>query len=307
MYHGIEFYNLSQAMVNGIWPLVMAGREAVGDTEAPPALLQVRRGRAEAPAWYMVQAMEFHPEPLSVARLRVRDTYAAPKLVAALLEMLASEGWLRPGREGEYHLTAAGLAQGEKMTRRMARWLEGQAEPLGEDEMGQLEGYFEKVIHLWLDEQVPPGNWCLRYSRRRAPEAEAPRLARLIQYSADFNAYRDDAHMAAWRPYQLEGYVWEAFAFVCGGKAETAHDIYQALLYRGYSEYAFAGALAQLVAKGWLVAEGDVHQVTEDGWAVREDVEIATNHYFYAGWDDLFHEEELTRFSELLVALRDAK
>ena len=40
--------------------------------EPPPALLQLRAGRAESPGWFLIQAAEFDPEPLTVENLRAR-------------------------------------------------------------------------------------------------------------------------------------------------------------------------------------------------------------------------------------------
>ncbi len=62
---------------------------------------------ANRPAWFLIQAAEFDPEPLSVARLRVRDIYASECIVTALLEVMAAERWL--DRHGDdYHLRAEG-------------------------------------------------------------------------------------------------------------------------------------------------------------------------------------------------------
>jgi hypothetical protein len=75
-------------------------------TSANP-VLQIRRGYAESPGWFMVQAAEFDPEPLSVDRLRVRAVWSSPSIVQALLELLAGEKWFdRTGTD--YHLTEAG-------------------------------------------------------------------------------------------------------------------------------------------------------------------------------------------------------
>ncbi len=61
---GIDFYNLSQSLAGAIFGALIQKMER--PTDPPPPLLQLRRGRAEAPAWFLVQALEFDPEPISV-------------------------------------------------------------------------------------------------------------------------------------------------------------------------------------------------------------------------------------------------
>jgi hypothetical protein len=85
-------------------------------------LLQVRRGRAESPAWFLAQAAEFEPEPLSVERLRRRAVWSCERLVRALLELMAAEKWLE--RTGEdYTLLPEGQRLKQQILERPARLL----------------------------------------------------------------------------------------------------------------------------------------------------------------------------------------
>jgi hypothetical protein len=108
MNQGIDFYNLSQSLAGAIFGAMIKYMERPSDS--PPPLLQLRRGRAEAPAWFLVQALEFDPEPISVEKLRVRDIYASERIVFSLLELMASEKWLTPAGKGEFILAPAGRA-----------------------------------------------------------------------------------------------------------------------------------------------------------------------------------------------------
>ncbi len=81
-----EFYDLTQDIGGAIFGAMLAAQAPAVAPPVPPPLLQVRRGLAEAPAWYLIQAVEFDPAPLTVAGLRVRDIYASERIVAALLE-----------------------------------------------------------------------------------------------------------------------------------------------------------------------------------------------------------------------------
>lgn len=269
----------------------------------PVPLLEVRRGRAESPAWYMIQAAEFDPEPLTVAKLRVRDIYASETMALALLEMLASEIWL-DRRGDEYYLTEEGRTVMNRLKTRAPNLLQGVAPP-GQIDVARLEGLLRRVIEASLACPTPPGNWCLAYSRRRASGDEAPALLRLYHYIADFNAFRDDAHMAAWQPLEVTGYEWEAFSFIGSGQAETAAALFHQLAYRGYSQEDYAKALQKLAEHGWLVQEGNTYQLTEAGRAVQTEVEQRTDDYFYAPWHEALNEAELGEAIELLRCVRE--
>jgi DNA-binding PadR family transcriptional regulator len=297
------FYELIQETSGAIYQAMIEVRRRSGETPPdPPLLLQVRAGRAESPGWYLVQAVEFAPQPLTVELLRVRDIYASERMARALLDLMASEQWLE--REGDaYRLTDAGRAVYWHARQRTAQLLAG-LELLPASDMAFLMTTLERVIAASLSSPTPPGAWCLAHSRHRAPDASAPPLAVLNQYVADFNAFRDDAHMAAWRPYESSGAAWEAFSFVCSGEATTPADIAAQLAHRGYSPGDYATALVALAERGWLAptAEGG-YSLTEAGQAIRETVERQTDDYFYASWS-MLSDGEFTRVRELLVQLQ---
>ena len=101
-----EFYELTQEFQGAIFQVGMA----LQSEPLPPSdnvLLQLRRGYAESPAWFLVQAQEFDPEPLSVSRLRTRAVWSSERIVSAILDLMASEKWL--DRLGDdYYLTQDG-------------------------------------------------------------------------------------------------------------------------------------------------------------------------------------------------------
>jgi hypothetical protein len=269
----------------------------------PVPLLQLRRGRAESPAWYMIQTAEFAPEPLTVAKLRVRDIYASESITLALLELLASETWL-DRRGDEYYLTETGRAVMNQLKTRAADLLQAVTPPTHVD-VGRLEALLRRVIEASLACPTPPGNWCLAYSRRRAPGEEAPALLKLYHYIADFNAFRDDAHMAAWQPLGVGGYEWEAFSFVATGQAETAVALFHQLAYRGYSREDYTASLQNLAGRGWLAPTNDSYQLTNAGRTIQFEVEQHTDDYFYTPWRQALNKAELTETIEQLRLLRE--
>jgi hypothetical protein len=90
-----EFYNFLMETQGALYGAMQSVRvRPAEELEPPPIIFQIRAGLAESPGWFMVQAAEFDPEPLTVENLRVRDIYASGRIVQALLELLAGEQWL---------------------------------------------------------------------------------------------------------------------------------------------------------------------------------------------------------------------
>jgi hypothetical protein len=300
-----EFYDLTQSLWSGFSLALTAVGQRLGGNPAPPPqpLLQVQQGMAESPGWFLVQAAEFEPEPLTVTGLRHRDVYASPSIVRAILEMMAAEKWF--DRQGEaYHLTKAGQTLiGERQA-----WRDDALttlDPLLEVDLASLESLLDRVINGCLASNEPPGSWCLIHSRRRSPAADAVLSVKLLQYVADINAFRDDAHMAAWRPHGVMGYTWEAFSLVCASQADSAIALFNQLAHRGYSHHDYGHALESLVNRGWLeVTPEAAFRPTVQGREIRQQVESLTDAYFYAPWYQSLSEHEIAMVNDLVVQLR---
>lgn len=298
------FYDLIQEAGGAVFQAMTTARAQSSEPIEPrPPILQLRAGRAESPGWFLAQALEFAPEPLTVPKLRVRDVYGSERLVGALLEIMASEQWL-DRRDEEYSLTAEGRAARARLRDPLRRTL-AEIQLLPQEDLAQLVSLLDRLIQASLASPTPPGTWCLAHSRNRAPADDAPLLLKLLQYVEDFNAFRDDSHMAAWQPYEQQGYLWEAFSLVCSGEARSAEEVFQHLTHRGYTRHEYAAGLAGLQERGWLEsgAEPDTYRTTEAGRAVRDEVERLTDVYFYAPWSCLT-EAEINRVQTLLTQLQ---
>ena len=297
------FYAQLEATAAPLYRAMGTVAQSQAEQPARPPLLQVQSGRAESPAWYMVQAAEFDPEPLTVANLRVRDIYASESIAQALLELLAAEKWL--DRRGDaYYLTEEGRKVTAQLLTRGSSLLAQVTIPENVD-LERLERFLRRVIDASLECEEPPGNWCLRHSRRRAPSDDESAPIRLLQYFSDFNAFRDDAHMAAWQPKGITGQQWESFSFVVNGQADSAESLYEQLAYRGYSTENFAAALSQLASRGWLSRSNEPFTVTKKGRAIHAEVEDLTDQYFYRPWETALTKAELEETVELLRVMRE--
>jgi hypothetical protein len=278
MLKNAELYDFTQNFQGNLF--VAAMKRYKGEVFERPPLLNIRRGFAESPSWMMVQFLEFAPEAMTVEKFRRRAVYSAPKLSLALLEMMASEGWL--DRKGEdYHLTEVGKIEADKIKQNRIR-IFSDFEPVTREEMARLVELQASIIDACLAAKTTD-NWSLIHSRNRAPSEHDSFGAKLMQFGSDFNAIRDDAHMAAYGSHGIQGHVWEAFSFLADGRAQNAADLYAQLAYRGFYTEDWQAALESLEKRGWIY-QG---KVSEAGQAVRRDVEAKTDAYFFASWDAL--------------------
>jgi hypothetical protein len=291
MLKNAELYDFTQNFQGNLFFAAMKSYK--GEIYERPLILNLRRGYAESPSWMMIQMLEFAPEGMTVEKFRRRAVYSAPKLSLALLELLASEGWLdRTGQE--YYLTERGRQEAEKIKQNRIRIFEA-FEPITKEEMARLVHLMGCVIESSIAAK-DTDNWSLLHSRNRAPSEADSLGAKLMQFGSDFNAVRDDSHMAAYGVYGVEGHVWEAFSHLAEGKAKTAADLYEQLAYRGFYTEEWQAALTDLERRGWIAEE----QITETGQKVREDVEAQTNNYFFTPWDVLSEAE----FDEMLALMQ---
>ncbi|MEQ8672388.1 MAG: hypothetical protein RLP44_15900 [Aggregatilineales bacterium] len=298
-----DFYNLSQQVQGAIFQGAFTRyNQALNDEErANPltshALLQMRRGYAESPGWLLVQMIEFDPEPLTVEKFRIRAVYSAPDLISGMLELMASEKWL-DRTDNSYRLAEAGREIWGDMVQRRHAMMMSLDNNLAGIELDKIERLMRRIVDASLAHPEVPSKWCLAYSRRRAVWYDSCSADRLLQLCGDFNAFRDDAHMSAYAPYNISGHLWEVFTSICDQKANTIDDLYNQLAYRGFSKQDWQAALDHLATRGWIelnstsdTSASTAYQPTSKGNAIRDTVEGMTDHYFYLPWSCLTNAE----------------
>jgi DNA-binding PadR family transcriptional regulator len=297
-----DFYNLSQELQGDLFQAGIALQKEPLSPLHP--LLQIRRGFAESPGWMLVQAAEFDPEPLSVSNVRVRAVWSSERIIRALLDLMAGEKWLNRAGE-EYALTDAGRAMLQNTVERRVKLLSPLADCLPRESLTHLEILMHRVIEASLSSPQPLAKWSLLHSRHRAPPEDAPVPVKIFQYCADFNAYRDDSHMAAFASQQIEAYIWEAFSFIWRGEAHTADGLFDQLIHRGYAHENYLYALNELVNRGWIEASGDAYQLTQTGRTCRDEAERLTDAYYYAPWPSLAKNGEAEELRRLMLEIRE--
>jgi len=290
----------------GLWSIALEALQALGRHYGP----EMDRAAAELnlPEWYgwLLPALVFDPEPVSATRLRIRSPYTSARWYNERLASAARQGLLISvaGTENEYRLTELGKRAAEHVIgaayAKMAT-----LQPLPPTELEHLADLLLRLVKSCLTAPEPPGKWCINLSRRTDPGDHAAVVIRIDQYLSDMSAYRDDAHLAAWQPYEMDGHAWEAFTLLWRGEASTLDDLCQRLGRRGYSRDEYRQALEDLIQRGWVAEEAGEYRVTPPGKEIRQAAEETTDRYFYAPWSCL-SQEETEDLRTLLIRLRDA-
>jgi hypothetical protein len=219
---------------------------------------------------------------------------------------LAENGFLVAAPAGEYRLTADTRKKLRITIAHLNTQILGTLRVLSEADLTRLADLLQRVVNSAAASPEPPGTWCIRRNRSSDPGPDAPVLARVLQYLTDLQAFRDDAHLAAWRDDNVSGPAWETLTHLWRSEAHTADELAEKLAMRGRSAADYAPFLAELVTRGWIEAnpgEPGAYRVTETGEALRQAAEDATNRYYAAPWATL-SADELRAVDTLLAAVR---
>ncbi len=243
------------------------------------------------------------PAPLTVERFHAMSPYTAWERVAEMLEELARLEMLERVGEDAYRLTDLGREAVEDIFGAAHQSL-GAIEPLPADEMDQLNDLLYRLVQATLEAPQPENKWAIAYSRWTDPGEDAPGAVKADQYLTDLVRFRDDAHIAAWKPYNVSGHGWEALTFVWRDEAHTAEELAETLSVRGRSVEVYAEALSDLASRGWIEETPDGYRVTEEGRALRQQAEEATNSLFFAPWTSL-SDDENAQLQGLLTQLQN--
>ncbi len=250
----------------------------------------------------LLTAFAFEPESTTPARLQVRGPYTAVDAYLARLSAAAGKGYLAEASPGEYRLTDTGRAEMERFIEE-ARAAMAQADPLPQADGARLAGLLDRLVQSSLKALPPPEPWAIRLNYKLMPAAIPP-LPYIEEAISCLNAYRDDAHIAAWRPSGLSATALESLTLLWRGEADSLDVVCQRLAHRGHAPQAYAEALAELRARGFIEGPEGAPHVTEAGRAFRDQVEVNTDRYFFAPWSCL-DDAEKAELADLLTRLRD--
>lgn len=253
---------------------------------------------------YLAQvAAATSPQAAGYAAFYARNPYANREVMQTRIQECAARGWLILEENGFVATQKAqdffaGITQVliDHMARREA----------GVDvDIPRLTDLLGRLVQAARTVGVITDKPNIEFAHYYETADKTPSLVWVRRHLVTIGAYRDDSHIASWKPLGLPGYVWETFTFVWQGDANTAAGLAEKLAGRGYTEEDYAHALNRLTERGWLAHEDDHFALTEAGRKVREAAEVTTNRN-YAAIFRVLTEAELEELVNLLNALTEA-
>lgn len=176
-----------------------------------------------------------------------------------------------------------------------------EADPLDLDASIELAILFERLVKECMATPPPPNTWSIQLSYQLMPALEPP-LPFIEQAITCLYAYRDDAHLAAWRNSNLSATAFEVLTYLWREEANSFEKLLDLLANRGHSDDVYLDALAELRDRKYIAGGRSKLRVTPDGIGFRGQVEMDTDMYFFAPWSCLSSREK-DRMEDLLVSL----
>lgn len=250
----------------------------------------------------LLAALTFDPRPISAARLRVGTPYTSHNTFRQRLDEASARRFLTETEPGKFQLTDFGQ-DSLRIFIGNCRRLMVEADPLPGDNDQRLVSLFNRLLSACINQNPPPETWSIELCSQLLPGLDPP-LPYIEQAISCLAAYRDDAHLAAWRLNGLSPYALEALTLVWRSEASTLDQIVGALSHRGASSGEYAQALVELRECGILEGPDSDLRITPYGALFREDIEEDTDHYFYTPWKCLSAADRVD-MSCSLTMLRD--
>jgi hypothetical protein len=253
-------------------------------------------------------ARAIEPDAISPERVWRRYPYGTQAGWAKPMEALAQRQLLEAQGAGAYRLTVGGRAIVTRLLKEFYAGLAGVEKSIESvypaADLDRLAALLTKIVAACLT--APIDHFGLTDSHGLAPNGNATALARIDQALDDLNAFRDDAHLAAWQPRQVAGETWELFTFLWHGEVKNVDEMVEKAAARGHTRETYQSALGDLIGRGWVRAASEgAFEVTDAGRQVREAAEVATDRNFYAPWQVL-NDNEVQDLQDLLTRFKTA-
>ncbi|MBN2500687.1 MAG: hypothetical protein JXB38_07925 [Anaerolineales bacterium] len=300
--------------VKQIWTTAIETMQAFGPFYRDEMLKAIEDSGLENRWFPLHLARGIEPEPLSVKRYYALGPYPNIETRVAILEELAETAYMDKVGEDAYRVTEPGKALVEGIFE-AAHISLGKVSFLADEEMAEIAALLKKLVKAVEAGAEPPAKWPLEHSRATDPGEGSSYASQIDQYLTDLYFFREGAHIAAWEPYGVAGYVWETLTFLWNEEEEanTGAALAERLQGRGYTEEDYAQALEKLVEMGWAEAVKDGYQITEQGRRIRDEGEAETDRICFSSWDGLSEAEQaklytlLTRLKAKLGELTEEK
>jgi len=248
-------------------------------------------------------AYNLTPESISAELFQLRNPYTNPDSVQEILEDAAAAGYLEKAGEGEFRPTQKGSSAIETVHKAFYSHV-NQVNQFPVEELKELCSLMANLVESISQTDLGGRKICFDTSYGGHIQVDHGTLARVDQHLDDLNAFRDDAHIAAWKPAGVDGHTWEVLTFIWNGDATTAKKLAERLPYRQYTADNYQATLESLVKRGWIEEGDDGYVVIAKGKKIRDDAEETTNQNYFGPWKVL-SDDDVKRLGELLTALKE--
>lgn len=247
----------------------------------------------------------FAPDNLTVEGFIERGPYTNPENFKPQMDAAVERGWLEFVKDKEYKLSNKGKQIAEGFIALGNEWF-GSLPALSEKDTSRIADLLAKLVKIAYRLPDPAKKSTMEIGIRLNPGSDAASMLRVRRHLTDLTYYRDDVHIAAWQPLEVDGKVWETLTFLWRGEAATGAELAEQISqYRHYDEADYIAAFEELVSHGWAKVENDKYLITEKGKKVRQEAEDDTDHLFYAPFRELT-KEEIEELQTLLEKLAEA-
>jgi hypothetical protein len=250
----------------------------------------------------LIASLSLEPQPVSPNVLRVRTPYTAAGAYAQKLAVAKEAGYLEEISPGQYYLSEKGCQDVPALLAEVRRAMSC-VDPLPATDSHRLSGFLSRLVQASVDTRPPPDTWSIRLSIKLLPDPQPP-LPYIEQLLTCLNAYRDDAHLAAWLSRGLYATALEVLTLIWRGEANSLETLFSRLEKRGHTLQVYADAIEMLRARGLLCAQEGLLALTTQGVDTREQIEADTDRFFFTPWSCLTRHEK-DELVDLLVCLED--
>jgi hypothetical protein len=243
-------------------------------------------------------AVGMEPEPFGLAHIYQCIPYANPKIFRQDFKGAVQRGWLTVSGDGTYRATEKGRHFYYRLSREI-RTVFRNIRPLPIMQLERLDTLLEDIIFAMATSTVISYRPAFDMDRRLVPTAPST-LQKICCKLSHVMAYRDDAYINAWMDQEVNSFVWEAFSYIYKGQAQTATELTRQLEgQRQYDEATYAEALADLVARDWIVECNNNYEPTVEGLKVLAEVARTMTQYFFEPWADM----EAAKINQLKILM----
>lgn len=236
-------------------------------------------------SWFtLLRVLASEPEPATRESLQRLSPHANPQRFISQLQAAATQGYVIESA-GVYRLSDEGRSAAQTFADDL-RTIMVAIDPLLPEDGARLATLLGRLVHASLDAPAPPEPWLLCLSYRLMPPVVPP-LPFSEQAISCLAAYRDDCHMAAWRPSGLAGPAVEALTPLWRGEVSSLAGIHRRLVRRDHTRATYRTALVDLRDRGFVSGPDETLVVTDRGSAFRQQVEQDTDRFFFAPWASL--------------------